>query len=106
MDISIEPIATPEPTDAKAWMLISNMAPAPEDSTDCHYSSLAKFPRMGGGYAQTGTPFKNPIFVMTPGSVFRGKKPIGTLLKGVHPELSDVVQNLYAYSIPIRIGEE
>ncbi len=108
MDIRIEPFTWHDkPRESNAWMLISNMLPSTTDSTDCYYGGLAKFPRMGGGFAQTNSPFKYPVYVLTPGSVFHGgKKPVGTLLRGIHPDLKDVVQNLYAYSIPIRIEED
>lgn len=106
MKISVQPAKWElDAEKANAWMLLSNAVPAASDSTDCLYASLAKFPRLGGSFAITDTPYKKPVFVFTPGTVFMGKRPQGVLLQNIHPLRKEVVQNLYAFSIPIYTKE-
>jgi CRISPR-associated protein Csm4 len=108
MDVSVEAYSwLDNPGDNDAWMLLSNAVPAPGDSINCHYSGMAKFPRMGGAFAQSSSPFKKPLYMFIPGTVFMGSsKPRGMLMKGIHPDLQEIVQNLYAYSIPVWFKEE
>ena len=89
-----------------AYLNLSNMVPCASDSPIASYNSKTKFGKVGGDYATSKTPFKYPIYIIEPGAVFfaevRDKKPIGSLLRNIHPT-EDIVQNLYSYNIPIMI---
>lgn len=107
-DISFEESPWPPCSENNAFLLLSNMVPCETDSTLVSYKSKAKFPKVGGNYALTKTPYKYPLYIMEPGSVFfagtENQAPRGCLLQNVHPD-PNIVQNLYAYSIPIMIKE-
>ena len=93
--------------DANAWLLLSNCVPSESDTTHVLYSSKVKFAKLGGYLALKESPFKHPVFMFTPGSVFFGNEaPQGTILQNVHPFQPEVVQNLCAYVIPLKLESE
>ncbi len=102
-DFEEKPIA-----DSNAFLNLSNMVPCPSDSTRAVYTGFTKFGKLGGSFALWDSPFKYPIYIIKPGAVFWDTSPHGSLLDNVHPSSKDenIVQNLYSYSIPIRVGEE
>jgi CRISPR-associated protein Csm4 len=90
-----------------AWLLLSNTVPDRDDSKDVLYDCKVKFPKLGGTYALTESPFKHPILVFTPGTVFISKKPpIGCVMQNIHPFNDKVIQNLTAFSVPFNIKGE
>ncbi len=92
--------------DANAWLLLSNCVPSANDSTQVFYNSKVKFPKLGGFKALTDSPFKYPVFMFTPGTVFIGKQaPTGSILENIHPFQPEVVQNLCAFTLPLRLNE-
>jgi len=95
-------------TNAKvnAWMTLSNMIPDKNDSINAFYEGFTKYPKLGGVFAMTQSPFKKPMFVFKPGAVFVGTtSPRGSLIENIHHN-KEIVQNLYAISLPINIEEE
>ncbi len=105
-EITLEDFAWPACSNINAYLLLSNMVPCENDTTLVSYKSKTKFPKVGGDYALTKSPYKYPLYILEPGSVFFAgadkKAPQGTLLQNVHPD-PQIVQNLYAYCIPIMI---
>ncbi len=105
-EITLEDYAWPDCSDNNAFLLLSNMVPSDTDTTLASYKSKTKFPKVGGDYALTKSPYKYPLYILEPGSVFfagtDNKAPQGCLLQNVHSD-PNIVQNLYAYSIPIMI---
>ncbi|TSA24205.1 hypothetical protein D4R71_07360 [bacterium] len=102
-EISLEEYTPPECENPNAYLILSNTVPAKDDPLDCFYNGFTKFGKLGGSFSTTKSPFKYPIFMCAPGSVFLGeKKPVGSLLQNVHPDEKQVVQNTYCYSIPFH----
>lgn len=102
-EIKLEEYEQPQCNDPNAHLVLSNTIPAPDDPTDCFYNGFTKFGKLGSNYSSTKSPFKYPLFMFAPGSVFIGKKnPIGTLMQNVHPDDDNIVQNTYCYSLPFK----
>ena len=108
-DISIKEHIWSCNPEANSFLILSNMVPANEDPPHCFATSDVKHGKVGGSYALSESPFKYPIFFFKPGTVFLSdssqQKPIGTLLSKIHPDRKELVQNLYAYSVPVKIKE-
>ncbi len=101
--ITLEEFDPPQCNDPNAYLVLSNTIPAPDDPTDCFYNGFTKFGKLGSNYSSTKSPFKYPLFMFAPGSVFIGeKKPVGTLMQNVHPDDDNIVQNTYCYSLPFK----
>ncbi|MDX9978278.1 MAG: hypothetical protein RBS16_09655 [Candidatus Cloacimonadales bacterium] len=97
----------PVTSKTNAWLLLSNCVPNEDDTTNVLYNSKVKFGKLGGNYALKESPFKHPIFMFTPGSLFIStKEPKGSILDNVHPFDKEVLQNLSAYSIPISVSQD
>lgn len=105
--ITYDQFEFPSAETCHAWLNLSNMVPAATDTTLAYYHGFTKFGKLGGNFAVTETPYKYPVFIMKPGSVFLGNKPIGTVLTDVHPMSAElgIIQNLYSYAIPFRQQE-
>jgi len=105
-EIKVEPYTWADCPRFNAYLNLSNMVPADTDPVLASCDSGTKFPRVGGDLATTATPFKFPLYVIRPGSVFfaedEAQRPRGTLLGNVHPD-PRIVQNLYSYNIPLLI---
>lgn len=99
-DISVEQFDFKEVEKFNAHLVLSNMIPAEDDSTVAYWKGNVKFGKLGGTYANTETPFKFPFYYFLPGSVFIGEKPPKGRMLNVHPEKTEIVQNLFCYSIP------
>ncbi len=90
-----------------ACLLLSNMVPDETDAAEISYRGFTKYGKLGGSMAQSESPFKKPIFMFSPGSViWSNEKPRGRMVMGIHPDNEMIVQNLYAYSIPISVKRE
>lgn len=61
------------PQEGNAVMSLSYFVPD-ECLKDGYYNLFTKFGKLGGHYAITEIPFKNPLILMAPGSVFKVKK--------------------------------
>ncbi|MDD3535997.1 MAG: hypothetical protein PHC50_07630 [Candidatus Cloacimonetes bacterium] len=108
-EIKIEPYNWSRCTDFNAHLNLSNMVPSECDNPRCSYLSNTKFGKVGGDFAVSETPFKYPVLVIGPGAVFSAvevpQPPRGSLLDSIHPN-PKIVQNLYSYSIPVKIKGE
>lgn len=91
-----------------AWLLLSNMVPATDDPINGYYECFMKFGKLGGSFAAgRQNPFKKPLLMLKPGSVFLGNKaPKGCLVRDIHPDYADICQYAYAYSVGIEIKGE
>jgi CRISPR-associated protein Csm4 len=96
--ITLQPFSFPEVEDPNAWLVLSNMVPAKNDPPNAGYDGFVKYGKLGGSYASGGkSPYKKPLFMLKPGAVFFGDKPpIGSLVKGIHPDDEAICQNAYA----------
>ena len=103
--ISVEPWDPGQVEDPNAWLLISNMVPAPDDPEPLAYSGITKYGKLGGSYAaHKKNPFKKPLFMLTPGSVFIGAQPpTGMLVEGIHPDDPNIVQHAYAMCLGFKL---
>jgi len=105
-EIKVEPFTWPNCNHYNAYLCLSNMVPAHSDNVLSSYNGKAKFAKIGGDYATSETPFKYPLLMFEPGAVFFAGEnktpPLGCLLDNIHNN-KDIVQNLYAYSIPLQI---
>jgi len=103
-EITIEEYEPPVVEKPNAYLVLSNCVPAEDDPKKVYYNGFTKFGKLGGSYATKESPFKYPIFMFKPGSVFIYEKPpTGTLLKNIHPKPElNIVHNAYCYSIPFH----
>lgn len=103
-EITIEEYKPPIVEKPNAYLVLSNCVPCKVDPEEVYYNGFTKFGKLGGSYATKESPFKYPIFMFKPGSVFISEKPPkGTLLKNVHPKPElNIVHNAYCYSIPFH----
>lgn len=105
--ISVEEMQLPQAGQVNAYLALSHHVPAADDPVKAYYSGFTKFGKLGGSYAISDSPFKYPFYVLEPGTVYLGtNKPKGTILKGVHPDKPEIVQNLTTFSLPLFIEEE
>ncbi len=89
-----------------AYLSLSNHIPASDDSVDVLFSGFTKFAKLGGNSALTDSPYKYPFYLFKPGTVYLSNvKPKGTILRGIHPDRENIVQNLLNYSIPMFYEE-
>ena len=96
-----------EVNDCNAWLLISNCVPCKDDSTNVMAEAKVKYPKIGGDFALKESPFKYPVYIFTPGTIFIGtKQPQGMILKNIHPFNDEIIQNLSAYCLPVKLNEE
>ena len=103
--IAIQECELPKVENPNAWLLLSNMVPAPDDPAPACYEGFVKYGRLGGKYA-TGnkSPFKKPLFLFKPGAVFFGsKQPRGMLVQKIHPDDPGICQHAYAMSLGFHI---
>jgi len=91
-----------------AWLVLSNMVPAIEDSVMAYYDCFTKFGKLGGSFAaHKKSPYKKPLSMLKPGAVFLGEKaPQGCFVTGIHPDEPEICQYAYAYSIGFRLREQ
>lgn len=103
-EIKISESSLGDSTAPNAWLLLSNMVPAPDDPLAACYEGFVKYGKLGGGYASgSHSPFKKPLFLIQPGSVFFGEKPpVGMLIRGIHPDDAEICQHGYAMCIGFR----
>ncbi len=109
-------LLVPEYESSRSGMALAHFVPARDDPTEGFWRTRTKFGRVGGMFSVRSTrrnvpftPFKQPIMMLTPGSVFsldeqsRSSRVMGTLLHGVH-RIPDVVH--YAYTPVLPLGLE
>lgn len=97
----------PEVSNPNAFMTLSSYVPGAEDPTNGYYSLIHKFGKLGGDFAGgSKVPFKKPLVMLAPGSVFfdnsfNKERFYGSLLSGVH---GDNVIRHYAYAFPMGMS--
>lgn len=104
--VDVEKYEFPKTGGSNAYLSLSNHIPSPEDSKDVYYSHLVKYGKLGGQVSANLTPFKYPVFVFTPGTLYKSETmPKGTVLSGIHPDKPEIIQNLTNFAIPIRLED-
>lgn len=107
-------LSTPE--NCNAFMVLSHYIPNPHAPQKGYYKVMTKYGRLGGDYACSHiTPFKKPLLMVQPGSVFFGKPALnyGLLLGGqtrpssmhVH-DMPEIRHYAYAYPLGLITDEE
>ncbi|MBI4744477.1 MAG: hypothetical protein HY776_06635 [Actinobacteria bacterium] len=104
----------PRAKDPNAFITLSNYVPSVEESMDGWYEVFTKYPKVGGEFAIHGfngkntMPYKKPILMFAPGSVFKTKNhknSYGQLIENIHPTIPDVVQHAFAFPVEVRVSE-
>jgi len=95
------------PQEGNAVMSLSYFVPD-NGLKDGYYSLLTKFGKLGGHYAITEIPFKNPLILMEPGSVFKIetiKDYYGVAIKNIHARMK-IKHQTYLFPYFVRLLEE
>jgi CRISPR-associated protein Csm4 len=99
--------------DFNAYLLLSNTNPSvlTKLGNKSFYKTQTKFGKLGGSYATNSeySPYKNPVIVLSPGSVIISKKSaefFGENFKDVHPKLPKVRHYGISYPIKMRLKNE
>ncbi|MCL6606416.1 MAG: hypothetical protein K6T94_26455 [Paenibacillus sp.] len=97
----------PEASKPNAFMTLSNYVPFDGDPRNGWYSLLTKWGKLGGEFSINGNPFKYPLAMYAPGSVFKlsdGLKPsYGGLLPNVSKAFSEAVQYVFAFPLGVVV---
>ncbi|MDY6827146.1 MAG: hypothetical protein SVV67_08255 [Bacillota bacterium] len=90
-----------------AKVMLSNYIPAESDPVYGQYRAFIKYGKLGNEYAASKNPFKKPVLMFQPGSVFRdgnvNKKIYGRTFSGISLEKPEVVQFGCALAISASI---
>lgn len=93
----------PEFVEANGFMTLSGFIPKESDPTEGRWRIRVKYGRLGEELANSGNPFKKPLVMLTPGSVFYDK-PLkdyyGQTIKDVSV-IDGIVH--YAYALPVPL---
>ena len=95
------------PQEGNAVMSLSYFVPD-NGLKDGYYSLLTKFGKLGGHYAITEIPFKNPLILMEPGSVFKIetiKDYYGVAIKNIHAKMK-IKHQTYLFPYFVKLLEE
>ncbi|MBI2412901.1 MAG: hypothetical protein HYV24_06805 [Deltaproteobacteria bacterium] len=101
----------PEVSAPNAFMTLSSYVPGADDPTIGYYNLIHKFGKLGGDFAGgSKIPFKKPLVMLAPGSVFFDEgfdkeRFYGSLLSAVHGD-DGIRHYAYAFPIGIRIDKE
>ncbi len=104
-----EGFALPVAREPNAFMTLSSYVPGEEDPAHGYYRLIHKYGKLGGDFAgYMKRPFKKPLIMFAPGSVFFCQKFdkerfYGSLLTDVH---TDKRIRHYAYAFPMGINVE
>ncbi|MBF0566518.1 MAG: hypothetical protein HQK89_14915 [Nitrospirae bacterium] len=84
----LEPIEDFDDFDgANGFVSLSHFVPAKDDPVEGYYKVLVKYGKLGGEFAFSDNPFKKPIIMFTPGSVFYYKREVkpfyGRMIKDI-----------------------
>lgn len=95
----------PESENPNAFMSLSNYYPIKRDFEEGIYETFTKFGKLGGHWASgiDGGPFKMPLLMLTPGSVFKTaehKGFYGALVRNVHKK-REIVH--YGVTLPLKV---
>jgi len=103
--LNVEEVSFPQ--EGNAVMSLSYFVPD-NGLKDGYYSLLTKFGKLGGHYAITEIPFKNPLILMEPGSVFKIetiKDYYGVAIKNIHARMK-IKHQTYLFPYFVRLLEE
>lgn len=87
------------------FLSLSHFVPAQSDPIDGTYRVTVKYGKMGEERAIGGNPFKKPLLMIRPGSVFKTdsiRPYYGRLIENVAYTHTDVVQYGYGFAVPIK----
>lgn len=97
----------PEASKPNAFMTLSNYIPFDGDPRDGRYSLFTKWGKLGGEFSINGNPFKHPLAMYMPGSVFKIsgdlKSSYGGLLPNVSRAFSEAVQYVFAFPLGVVV---
>jgi len=91
-----------------AFATLSAYVPKPGDPVEGYYRTRIKRGKLGEGYALP-KPWKKPLTMLAPGSIFRTDGAevadyYGQLVEGIHWTIEGIVQYAYAFPLPVRLG--
>jgi len=94
------------PANADGFVTLSGFCPATDDPVDGAYRTFVKYGKLGEELTFCGNPFKRPLLMVTPGSVFKTngqpKEYYGRMVKNVSKAKPEVVQYAYAFAVPVK----
>ena len=94
------------PQTVNAFVTLSNYVPSSRDPVEGFYKTFVKYGKLDNEYAIEGTPFKKPLLMMVPGSVFKTnnvKEFYGRMVTGITANYPEVVHYGYAFAIPAYV---
>lgn len=94
---------------ANSFVVMSNYVPKTGDPLDGQYKTFVKYGKLGQSYAHSENPFKKPLLMIIPGSVFWTERPsfaYGRLVKNISPGFPEVVQCGCTLAIPAFINKD
>ena len=98
----------PSPAGTNGFITLSAFVPSPGDPTDGRWRLRVKYGRLGEEFAFGGNPFKKPLVMLEPGSVFYDtpvREYYGQMVGEVSAFHSEVVQYGYALPVPAKLPE-
>lgn len=96
------------PAGADGFVTLSAFAPATKDPTDGRWRLRVKYGRLGEEFAFGPNPFKRPVVMLEPGSVFHDdsvKEFYGGMVRDVSRTHPSVVQYGYALAVAMKLAE-
>lgn len=95
------------PRDANGFVTLSHFVPARDDPREGYWRVLIKYGKLGEAYAAEENPFKRPLVMLTPGSVFRcegkPKEVYGRWVKDISAK-PGVGQYGFAFPVPMILS--
>jgi CRISPR-associated protein Csm4 len=96
-------------TAVNGFIALSHFVPAKGDPIDGTYKTMVKYGKLGEEKTFCGNPFKKPLVMLKPGSVFltQFEKPwYGRLIKDIAYADQAVVQYAYAFTAPANFSSK
>jgi len=97
----------PTPQKVSGFVSLSGFVPAENDPTEGHWRLVVKYGKLGEHLASSENPFKRPLVMLAPGSVFRDS-PVREFYGRMVPDVSalpGVIHYGYALPVPLNIPE-
>lgn len=94
----------PTPDGANGFVTLSAFVPSPIDPTDGRWRLRVKYGRLGEEFAFSNNPFKRPLVMFEPGSVFYDapvKEHYGRMVAGLSATHPEVVH--YGFALPVAM---
>lgn len=98
-----------EPENGTGFVTLSNYLPSSNDGlTDLNYKLIVKYGKLGEHLSLSANPFKRPIVMMMPGSVFVSDRKSdfygrSTSVGELSDSFPDAIQNGYAFSLRANV---